>query len=123
MTARLATSETSAPVLAILDYPLEEALSPYRAVIVPMLLVLGGAPLLALTVDMLIAHRVSQPLEALAATARRIAKGDYTSLPVVSRNDEIGELSSALGQMTRSSAGRGGALCAAKRLPAYGAIE
>ena len=110
MTARLATSETSAPVLAILDYPLAEALSPYRAVIVPMLLVLGGALLVGLTVAMLIAHGVSQPLEALAATARRIARGDYHSLPVVSRNDEIRELSSALGQMTRSIADRENAL-------------
>jgi signal transduction histidine kinase len=110
MTARLATSEASAPVLAILDYPLAEALRPYRAVIVPMLLVLGGALLVALTVAMLIAHGVSQPLEALAATARRIAKGDYSSLPVVSRNDEIGELSSALGHMTRSIADRESAL-------------
>jgi signal transduction histidine kinase len=110
MTARLATSETSAPVLAILDYPLAEALSPYRAVIVPMLLVLGGALLVALTVAMLIAHGVSQPLEALAASARRIAKGDYSSLPVVSRNDEIGELSSALAQMTRAIADRESAL-------------
>ena len=110
MTARLATSETSAPVLAILDYPLAEALSPYRAVLAPMLLVLGGALLVALTVAMLIAHGVSQPLEALAASARRIAKGDYSSLPVVSRNDEIGELSSALAQMTRSIADRESAL-------------
>ena len=61
MTARLATSEASAPIIAILDYPLEEALSPYRAVIVPMLLVLGGALIVALTVAMLIAHGVSQP--------------------------------------------------------------
>lgn len=110
MTARLATSETSAPVLAILDYPLEEALSPYRAVIVPMLLVLGGALLVALTVAMFIAHGVSQPLEALAATAQRIAKGDYNTLPSTTRRDEIGELSSALGNMTRSIADRENAL-------------
>jgi len=110
MTARLATSEMSAPVIAILDYPLEEALSPYRAVIVPMLLVLGGALIVALTVAMLIAHGVSQPLEALAATARRIAKGDYGTLPPVNRRDEIGELSSALGNMTRSIADRENAL-------------
>jgi signal transduction histidine kinase len=110
MTARLATSETSAPVLAILDYPLEEALSPYRAVIVPMLLVLGGALIVALTVAMLIAHGVSQPLEALATTARRVANGDYSTLPAVSRRDEIGELSSALGHMTRSIADRENAL-------------
>ena len=110
MIARLATAQTSAPVLAILDYPLEEALSPYRAVIFPMLLVLGGALILALAVAMLIAHGVSQPLEALAATARRIAKGDYSRLPSVRRRDEIGELSSALGQMTRSIADRENAL-------------
>jgi len=110
MTARLATSEASAPVIAILDYPLEEALSPYRAVIVPMLVVLGGALLIALTVAMMIAHGVSQPLEALAATARRIAQGDYSTLPAVSRRDEIGELSSALGNMTRSIADRENAL-------------
>ena len=110
MTARLATSEASAPVIVILDYPLEEALSPYRAVIVPMLVVLGGALLIALTVAMMIAHGVSQPLEALAATARRIAQGDYSTLPAVSRRDEIGELSSALGNMTRSIADRENAL-------------
>jgi len=110
MTARLATSEMSAPVIAILDYPLEEALSPYRAVIIPMLLVLGGALIIALTVAMLIAHGVSQPLEALAATAQRIAKGDYSTLPRVNRRDEIGELSSALGNMTRSIADRENAL-------------
>ena len=110
MSARLATSDTSAPVIAILDYPLEEALSPYRAVIIPMLFVLGGALLVALTVAMLIAHGVSQPLETLAATARRIAKGDYSTLPEVRRHDEIGELSSALGNMTRSIADRETAL-------------
>ena len=110
MTARLATSEASAPVIAILDYPLEEALSPYRAVIVPMLFVLGAALLVALTVAMLIAHGMSQPLEALAATARRIAKGDYRTLPAIQRRDEIGELSEALSNMTRSIADRENAL-------------
>jgi signal transduction histidine kinase len=59
---------------------------------------------------MLIARGVSQPLEALASTARRIAKGDYSSLPAVGRRDEIGELSSALGNMTRSIAERENAL-------------
>jgi signal transduction histidine kinase len=110
MTARLATAEASAPVIAILDYPLEEALAPYRAVIVPMLVVLGGALIAALSIVMLIARGVSQPLEALAATARRIARGDYNSLPSVDRRDEIGELSSALGNMTRSIAERENAL-------------
>ena len=110
MTARLATAENSAPVIAILDYPLEEALTPYKAVIMPMLLVLLGALMVALLGAMLIARSVSHPLEMLAKTARRIAKGDYSRLPPINRRDEIGELSSAVNNMTRSIAERENAL-------------
>ena len=110
MAARLATAEGSQPVVAVLDYPLEEALSAYRAVVTPMLLVLGGALLVALIGAMLIAGGVSRPLETLATAARRIAKGDYTPLPATARRDEIGELSSALNNMTHSIAERETAL-------------
>ncbi len=110
MTARLATAENSAPVIAVLDYPLEEALTPYRAVIMPMLLVLLGALLVALIGAMLIARGVSHPLEVLARTARRIAEGDYSRLPPENRRDEIGQLSSALNNMTQSIAERESAL-------------
>ena len=82
MTARLATSEdqrAGASPFSTIRWRKRSA--PIAPCIVPMLLVLGGALLVALTVAMLIAHGVSQPLEALAATARRIAKGDYSSLP------------------------------------------
>ena len=37
----------SQPVIAVLDYPLEQALAAYRAVITPMLFVLAGALLAA----------------------------------------------------------------------------
>jgi signal transduction histidine kinase len=110
MMARLATAKSSQPIIAVLDYPLEDALSAYRAVITPMLLVLGSALILALLGAMLIARSVSRPLEALAVTARRIAKGDYTPHPAIGRNDEIGELSSALNNMTQSIAERETAL-------------
>ncbi len=110
MMARLTTSQSSRPIIAVLDYPLEEALSTYRAVITPMLLVLVGALLVALIGAMLIAHGVSRPLETLAAAARRIAKGDYTQMPPNRRSDEIGELSWALANMTRSIAERENAL-------------
>src|SRR6266567_3022097 len=56
MMARLTTTATSRPVVAILDYPLEEALSTYRAVITPMLLVLAAALGIALVGAMLIAR-------------------------------------------------------------------
>jgi signal transduction histidine kinase len=110
MMTGLATSKASRPVVAVLDYPLEEALSAYSAVITPMLLVLGGALVVALVGAMLIAHGVSRPLETLAASARRIAKGDYAPMQPIARGDEIGELSSALNNMTRSIAERETAL-------------
>ena len=106
MMARLTTAEASRPIVAIIDYPLDEALSTYRAVITPMLLVLGAALVAALLGAMTIAHGVSRPLEALATTARRIAKGDYTPPPAIARRDEIGELSNALANMTHSIAER-----------------
>ena len=110
MLARLSTADASQPVFAILDYPIDEVLNPYRAVITPMLLVLGGALIVALLGAMLIARSVSRPLELLAATARKIAKGDYRQFPVSNRNDEIGELSLSLNNMTRSIAERETAL-------------
>ncbi len=110
MMARLTTTATSRPVVAILDYPLEEALSTYRAVITPMLLVLAAALCVALAGAMLIASGVSRPLEMLAVAAQRIAKGDYTPLPSPRRRDEIGELSAALNNMTQSIAERETAL-------------
>jgi len=110
MMARLMTAEASQPVIAVLDYPLEQALSAYRAVITPMLFVLAGALLVALVGAMLIAHGVSRPLEALATAARRIAQGDYSLFPESRRGDEIGELSTALNNMTQSIAEREAAL-------------
>ena len=110
MMARLTAAEGSRPIVAILDYSLEQALSAYRAVITPMLLLLGGALVLALIGAMFIAHSVSRPLESLATAARRIAKGDYRPMPYIRRDDEIGELSSALNHMTQSIAERETAL-------------
>jgi signal transduction histidine kinase len=113
MVARLSTANMSTPVIAILDYPLEETLNAFRAVITSMLLVLGGGLAVALLGALLIAHGVSRPLELLATTARRIAKGDYTLLPAMNRRDEIGELASALRHMTHSIAERETALMGA----------
>jgi signal transduction histidine kinase len=113
MTARLETTQASQPVIAILDYPLEQALAAYRAVFTPMLIVLAVALIGALAGAMLIARGVSRPLEALAATARRIAAGDYTVPEALQRSDEIGQLSLALNNMTQSIAERETALIGA----------
>jgi signal transduction histidine kinase len=106
MVTRLTTAEGSAPIIAVLAYPLNEALGAYRAVIGPVLIVLGAALAIALAGAMLIARGVSRPLEALAAAARRIAHGDYTPLAPLGRRDEIGELSLSLNGMVSAVADR-----------------
>jgi signal transduction histidine kinase len=113
MTARLDAAPESAPIIAILNYPLDQALATYRSVITPMLLVLAIALVIALGGAMLIARGVSRPLESLATAARRIAGGDYSATPDLHRTDEIGQLSGALSNMAQSIAERETALLGA----------
>ncbi len=106
----LNTARHSAPVIAVLGYPLAEAFSAYRAIVLPVLFFLGFALLLAVACAMLVVRNASRPLEALAATARRIARGDYTPPPQLGAMDEIGQLSDALTVMARSISDREAAL-------------
>lgn len=108
--ARLPTPAQSAPVLAILAFPLSEAFASYRAVILPVLLVLGFALVAAAAGAFIVVGRASRPIEELAATARRVAQGDYTIPVPLKQNDEIGQLSEAIAGMTQSIAEREAAL-------------
>ncbi|MBV9991731.1 MAG: HAMP domain-containing histidine kinase [Alphaproteobacteria bacterium] len=110
VTAVLKTASHSAPVIAVLGYPMAEAFAAYRSIVPPMLLVLALALILAAGAAMLVVRRASKPLEALAATARRIAGGDYTAPAPVGAKDEIGQLSQAIIGMTGSIADREAAL-------------
>ena len=112
-TARLSAGRRSAPVAVIIDYPLDEALSADRAVIAPILMVLAAGLLIALAGAMLVVRGVSRPLETLAASAGRIAAGDYTPPPRIEARDELGQLSDALINMTKSIAEREAALTGA----------
>jgi signal transduction histidine kinase len=113
VTAPLQTAAHSAPVFVILDYPLDEALAPYLAIAKPILAVVAGALVLALIGSMLVVRTFSQPLERLAAAARRIAGGDYTRPERLKQRDELGHLSDALINMTQSIAEREAALTSA----------
>jgi signal transduction histidine kinase len=110
MTEPLVVAQDSAPIVAILTYPLDQALAAYRSIAGPLLLMLGFGLLAALAGSMLIVRGVSRPLEGLAAAARRIAAGDYTNPPVRTQRDEIGHLAEAIANMTRSIAERETAL-------------
>ncbi len=113
VTANLKSASHSQPVIAVLGYPMAEAFAAYRAVVQPVLLVLAGALFVAVALAMLVVRGMSRPLETLAASARRIAAGDYASPPSLGKRDEVGQLSGALIAMTRSIAEREAALTSA----------
>ncbi len=103
---RLETTATSAPVVAVLAYPLDDALAAYWSMVLPMLGLLAVSLLAALAGAMLIVRTVSRPLETLAKTARQIAAGIYAPPPRLDQSGELGQLSEALTVMTRSIAER-----------------
>jgi signal transduction histidine kinase len=108
--APLAVTSGSRKVVAILDYPLEEAMRAYSGLITPILFVFVLALIAAVAGTMFIVRHAARPLEELAASARRIASGDYTHPPQVSQRDEVGHLADALVNMTQSIAEREQAL-------------
>ena len=64
----------------------------------------------------LIVRRVSRPLESLAATAQRIAAGDYSHVLLPpSGHDEIGRLTESITDMTGAIADREAALTGRRR--------
>lgn len=91
-----------APLSALLSYSLDEALRPYRSVATSWAVLLALGLLFAMLGAVLIAHGVSRPLIALAATARRIAAGDYSAPTVHPQRDEIGQLSLAFSNMAQA---------------------
>jgi diguanylate cyclase (GGDEF)-like protein len=98
----LTRSQQSAPVVAVLGYSVDAALQPYRSVGSAWAGLLGLGLLVGLAGAWLIARSVSRPLEALAASARRIEAGDYQHAPSVTQGNELGALAAAFGNMTQA---------------------
>ena len=96
----------SPPIMAIFEYPLSEALRPYNAVFFPLICVLLVGLIAAIAGANLIARRVSQPLEALAQTARRIQDGRYDAPTPKGADREVLDLANALGAMAYAVAER-----------------
>jgi len=94
-------SRASAPVIAVLGYSVDQALSPYRTVAVAWAALLALGLAIGLVGAWLIARGVSRPVEQLAASAQRIEAGDY-SPPQIARGDELGQLSSAFARMAEA---------------------
>ena len=102
----LMTPPGSPRVAAVMGYPLADALSQYRPIILAPFGLLAGALIFAFFGALLIARSIARPVEALALATRRIEAGDYTPPPPIGQRNELGQLSAALGSMARAIAER-----------------
>ncbi len=102
LATHLNSSKSSAPIIAVLGYSLDDALRPYRSVASAWAILLALGLVFGLIAAVIIARGVSRPVEALAATARRIAAGDYTPSAPIKQRGEIGELAAAFNNMAQA---------------------
>ncbi len=102
LSTRLNASQSDTPIIAVLGYSLDDALRPYRAVASAWAILLALGLALGLLSALVIARGVSRPVEALAATARRIAAGDYSPPAPIRQHGEIGELAAAFANMAQA---------------------
>jgi len=100
-------SQQSAAVAAVLGYSVDEGLKPYRSVAQSWAGLLTLGLVVGLIGAWLIARGISRPVEQLAASARRIEAGDYSSgdfgaLQPIARRDELGQLAATFGNMAQA---------------------
>jgi len=82
-----------------------------------LVIIVVGAALCLIPLGAVLVWRLrTRPLQCLVATMRRLAKGDFSARAGLSRNDEIGELASALDSMAEKVASRQGRLANANVL-------
>jgi len=93
-------------IIALLQEPLDAAMEPFYRLQRQLALISLVVILVAIVFSVLIARGIVRPVHDLVVTARRIASGDYTALPSASRNDEIGDLASAVRTMGEDIASR-----------------
>ncbi len=79
---------------------IDEALAPARRVLRILLALVGAAALATLAIALLLARRLSRPIDALVARTHAIASGDLTAR-TVSGPSEVEELGSAMNDMAR----------------------
>ncbi|MGC5704308.1 EAL domain-containing protein [Pseudomonas sp. NFXW11] len=93
-------------VMALLQSPLEQALQAFAPLDRQFLWIALVALLVSLACALLMARRVSRPLEDLAQAARRIGAGNYQAPVTVKRSDELGVLADAFNAMQSAIATR-----------------
>jgi len=93
-------------LFVVLQRSLAQAQAPFKSLqTVLLIVVLGGVVLFALG-SVLLARRIGQPVNALAASARRIEDGDYSQAVPRLPLDEIGQLALSFDHMRERIASR-----------------
>lgn len=98
--------DARADVYAVLQRSLSEALEPYLRLRTLLLGVFALGLLLSLGGGVLLAARVTRPVESLARGARRIEAGNYRDPVDVEQDDELGALAGSFNHMMRGLAER-----------------
>ena len=86
-------------IVAVLQRSLTEGIKPFNRVGSAFLVLAVVSILLSLIGSILIARRITRPINKLADVARRIEQGDYAQKVDVERKDEIGALASSFNFM------------------------
>ena len=102
----LASACINDTVAVVLQQPLETAMEPFRRLQRELAWISVAAAIIAIVVSILIARGIAQPVRSLAAFARRMAAGEFATVPLSSRNDEIGDLANAFHAMQEGMASR-----------------
>src|SRR5262249_7122769 len=95
-----------APVVAVLQRSLDEAMQPFLALRATLLLIFALGILASLAFSALIAARVTRPVAELARGARRIERGSYGDPVVLDQRDELGALAVSFNAMMKGLAER-----------------
>jgi diguanylate cyclase (GGDEF)-like protein len=86
-------------VIAVLQQPLEAALSSFRRLQRDLAVFSLASIAVAVVMSIVMARGIARPVQQLAQVARRIASGDYTAQTPPPTADEIGELAQAFRSM------------------------
>ncbi|HEX5865824.1 MAG TPA: EAL domain-containing protein [Casimicrobiaceae bacterium] len=92
-------ARVGASVTAVLQQPLSSALEPFRRLQRQLALISVLAVAISILASLMIARGIVRPVRELAQVARRIAAGNYSTVPASPRADEIGALANAFRTM------------------------
>ena len=99
-------SRAGESVIAVLQEPLSSALEPFRRLQRQLALISVLAVVVSIVASLMIARGIVRPVRELARVARRIASGNYSSVPPARRPDEIGALADAFRTMQQGLVAR-----------------